>query len=101
MTTSFTPQGPRWYTTPRIIDIPVEEIVKGPYPDEIGVRIKLNGLMKTAVVPSEAVNEDAKTVRGTIIGETDEGLLLVLPATSMGRTIIEVKQEVLNQLVGD
>ena len=101
MTGQTGPQGPRWYTLPSEVDVPVEEIVVGPYSEELGVRIKIDGFTKEAVVPAGAVDREKKVVRGTIIGEAQEGnvILVVLPPSSMGRTILEMKREILERLV--
>lgn len=94
------PEQPRWNTSRTVIDIPVEEIQRGPFSEEIGIRIRLDGTTKTAIVPTEAVDEENKVVRGTVIGYLENGkvILIALPPSSMGRTILQIKREVLEAI---
>ena len=95
------PEQPRWYRTPKEVAIPIEAIVRVSNLEEVAIRIKLDGITKTATVPSEVVDEDKMVVMGTLIGEIGPGdvVLISLPPSSMGGTIFQLKRDHLSPLL--
>ena len=101
VTSQTGPEQPRWYRSPSDVAVPIESIVRVPNLEEVAIRIKLDGITKTATVPSEIVDEEKMVVRGTLIGEIGQGdvVLISLPPSSMGGTILQLKRDLLPQLV--
>ncbi len=93
------PEQPRWYTEPRIINVRYEEIAKGPFAEEVAVLIRLNGESKSAFVPTLAVNETDRTVKALAIGQIGGMVLVELPSGSMGKTILQMNETVLQSIV--
>lgn len=100
MTSQTGPEQPRWYISPSEIEVPIDAIVRVPNLEEVAIRIKLNGTTKTATVPSHVVDEGRMVVRGTLVGEIGSGdvVLISLPPSSMGGTIVQMKRELLSEL---
>ena len=80
------------------MDVPVERIEKGPFPEEVAVRILLNGGVKTALVPTSAVDEARKTVQALATGEIGEYVLVALPPGSLGQTVLQMSKAMLREL---
>lgn len=101
MTSLTGPEQPRWYRSPSEVTIPIESIVKVSNLEEVAIRIKLDGITKTATVPSDVVDEGRMVVRGTLIGEIGQGdvVLISLPPSSMGGTMLQLKRDLLSKLV--
>ena len=93
------PEQPRWYTEPRKINVRYEEIAKGPFAEEVAVLIRLNGESKSAFVPTLAVNEVDHTIQALAIGELGGNILVELPSGSMGKTILQMNEAVLQSIV--
>ena len=98
MPEQMSPEQPRWYATPQEVDVPVERIERGPFPEEVAVRVWLNGGSKTALVPTLAVNEARKTVKATATGEIGDYVLVALPPGSLGQTILKMSKQMLGEL---
>lgn len=98
MPEQMSPEQPRWYVTPIQVDVPVERIEKGPFPEEVAVRILLNGGVKTALVPTSAVDEARKTVQALATGEMGEYVLVALPPGSLGQTVLQMSKAMLREL---
>ena len=82
------PQQPIWFERPRHISLPIETIVDGPFPEEeLAISFRSNSEIKSAVVPSEAVNRIDKTVHAMVVGKSGDFALVALPGTSSGGTI--------------
>ena len=93
------PEQPRWYTEPRIINVRYEDIAKGPFAEEVAVLISLNGESKSAFVPTSAVNEKDRSVKALAIGTIGGKVLVELPSGSMGITILQMNEAVLQSIV--
>lgn len=101
VTSQTGPEQPRWYRSPSEVLVPIDRIIRVPNLEEVAIRIRLDGITKTATVPSDVVNEEKMVVMGTLIGEIGQGdvVLISLPPSSMGGTILELKRELLPELV--
>ena len=98
---SLTPEQPRWYRSPTRVGVPIEAFERANHLEEVAVRVKLDGITKTATVPIGAFDEARMAVRGLLIGESSSGefVLISLPPSSMGGTTIQLKREFLSQLL--
>ena len=76
-----TTQHPRWFTNPEPVKVRIERLVEGPFPEEVGIIIRINGETIYAIVPADAVAED--TVRGTKIAETDDRFFVAMPISTI------------------
>lgn len=94
----MSPEQPRWYATPKKVDVRVERIERGPFPEEVAVLVLLNGGSKTALVPTAAVDEARKTVQALATGEIGDYVLVALPPGSLGRTVLQISKEMLREL---
>lgn len=98
MPEQMAPRQPSWYASPEEIDVKVQEIEQGPFPEEIAILVNVVGGSKTALVPASAVDLDKKTVTGLIIGEIAGMVLVALPPSSMGKTILQMSQDSIKEL---
>jgi hypothetical protein len=101
MQSEMAPRQPVWRLEPKPIELPIERIVEGPYPDdEIAISFKSNGETKSTVVPSNTVDRDKKTVKALIVGEAGDYSLVALPAGSSGGTLALIRTTTISASVG-
>ena len=88
------PQQPIWFSEPKLINLPIETIVDGPFPEEeVAVAFQSNSEVKSAVVPTAAVNRINNTVQAAVVGEAGSFSLVALPGTSSGSAIALIPTE--------
>ncbi len=78
----------RSYEEPVIIALSYEEIWKDPFPKpaEAEVQFNLSGEKKFAFVPLFIVNEETKSVKAALLGESGDRILVSFPPTNFGQT---------------
>ena len=99
MPEGIAPEQPRWYTSPRDFEVPVEQFQRGPFAEEVAILVRLDGDTKTAIVPASAVDEEKKVVKASIVGEIGDFILVSLPPSSMGRTTLQMSRAIFEDMV--
>ena len=78
---------PTWYSKRIEIRLPVEKIVEGSFEEEVAISFQSNSEVKSAFVPSAAVDKINKTVQAQAVGEAGDHCLVAIPETLSGSTI--------------
>ena len=82
-----TVESPRWLVNRQQVKMSFLHSNPGWWNDELDVVFNSRGKTAHAVVPSWAVDEDAKLVVGEAVAKVGEYLMVVLPPGSMGGSV--------------
>ena len=91
----------RYYVEPVVAELRYSKMDKDPFPtpQEAQVWFHLGGRNRTAFVPLTIVNEERGTVLANLVGERDDGKIVVrFPPTNFGRTTIAAYEEDLDKI---
>ena len=90
----------RYYVEPIMVALRYTDIRKDPFsePTEAGVLLKLGDGEKSAFVPLSIVDEEAKTVRASLVGEEGDKILVWFPPTNWGHTRFMADEESLQEI---
>ena len=91
------PQPPRWLASPQPMKIRIQECVKGPFPEEVAIRIKINGESVSAMVPADMVTEEF--VHALKIGETDDRILIALPTSTISSPYLWIPKRLVAEVL--
>lgn len=90
---TFTPRQPQWYQAAKPFKLPVDIIEAGPFPDEVAISFRSNGGMGSAMVPTEYVHRDEKTVDAFMVGEVEGYFIVALPPGTSGDRVALVSKK--------
>ena len=76
------------------IDVRFDRVAPYPYKEDTTLVFDVDGSTEMVRVPSAFVNVEDQTVRGAVVGERDDGQILInFPATSMGHNSLVIAPE--------